>query len=1270
MLSGLSGISAQDQDCDMSWETENNVSLSSAALFDCKTTIRPENILTNPGACTGPKTVVVFSLDDLNTPIDVDPSLAGPQVDETFLGQRLKVIVTHDQTGAKAEAFITIEDKKAPELTCSDVVITCLDNADPVSEGGSVPDVIVEDCSSTTKAYNDTFISYDCGDDPFRVGTISRVWTVTDAGNETSTCTQTIDIVRINLGDGTITEPVDTDVSCSADLTQRWPENTGYPTLALGDSIYTLIPGEEGSCTLDVSYTDIQAAGSCPTKALILRTWTIRDLCNVSMDGSNPMTFVQKINIVDTEGPIITGVSDMTNGTSNQKCSAVVSFPPATASDNCGGATVAIHTPFGNIDANGGTLHDVPVGVHDVTYRATDDCGNVTDKIITLTVIDDDEPNVVCNQSLVVPLGNDGGAQIFAASFDDGSSDNCGIVSYQVARMASACGPETAFDDYVDFSCCDLDHNPIMVALKVSDAAGNYNICMVEVTVQDKVAPIITCPPFKELDCTDDYQNTNITGTPGVSDNCEIDEITYEDNDSDLNACGWGTVIRKWIAKDKSGNISECYQTITITNLNPFNGEEDITWPETYNATDCGAEIHPDSLPFPYGRPLLDVQDCDNVRSYFIDQAIGDNGGSACYAVDREWTVIDLCVYDANVSESIGKWTYVQRIYIDDTTDPVFTKGHENAEILVDGDCRNIVYTIMAEVEDCSPNLTYAYEIDLGNDGSIDSVGEAQMMTLDFFTEGTHKISWSVNDGCGNESSADQLITFRDTKAPNPNLKAIFVSLMPVNGGMIEVPAKDFNNSSTDNCTPIGWLKYSYSTDVNDTLRMFTCADLGQNTLDVYVHDGEGNTAFATTFVDIQDGNSVCAAVTANVSGMITTPGGEAIANVAVALEGSSMNALMTEVDGSYSINNLPQGSFKLKPSKNEAAMNGVSTYDMVLMQRHILGLVEISDPYTMIAADVNNSGTVSTSDMLAMRRLILNINDGFGSTQSWRFVVADHNFSTGGTFPEDYPLTNPTSDMQVDFIGIKMGDINSNANTNLLGGGEEIGAPLAFTVQDQRLVAGESYTISFNAKDFEDVIGFQYTLQFDAEVLDLGGINSGALDLNDQNFNLNDSDRGLVATNWYNALPVSVSDEDVLFSIEITAKENTLLSDVLTIGSEKTRAESYRQTNINSTLITGETELEFKELEIEVEGYELGQNAPNPFAGTTAINIQVPATIDGQLSIYDVTGKVVKVWNQQFDKGIHQISLTASDLPEGGVYYYQFAAGGFTATKKMVVIR
>ena len=79
-----------------------------------------------------------------------------------------------------------------------------------------------------------------------------------------------------------------------------------------------------------------------------------------------------------------------------------------------------------------------------------------------------------------------------ALVFDNGSFDNCELVSYQVRRMDNPNCPgndATPFGDYVPFYCCDVNQNGevIMVELQVMDAAGNTNSCMIEVEVQDKV---------------------------------------------------------------------------------------------------------------------------------------------------------------------------------------------------------------------------------------------------------------------------------------------------------------------------------------------------------------------------------------------------------------------------------------------------------------------------------------------------------------------------------------------------------------------------------------------------------------------------------------------------------------------------------------------------------------------------------------------------------------------------------------------------------------
>jgi len=69
-----------------------------------------------------------------------------------------------------------------------------------------------------------------------------------------------------------------------------------------------------------------------------------------------------------------------------------------------------------------------------------------------------------------------------------------------------------------------------------------------------------------------------------------------------------------------------------------------------------------------------------------------------------------------------------------------------------------------------------------------------------------------------------------------------------------------------------------------------------------------------------------------------------------------------------------------------------VSTLDLVMIQRHILGLQELDSPYKIIAGDVTNDEKLSASDLLALRKLILGITNDFNN-KSWRFVNGAYDF-------------------------------------------------------------------------------------------------------------------------------------------------------------------------------------------------------------------------------------------------------------------------------------
>ncbi|MBY5959866.1 T9SS type A sorting domain-containing protein, partial [Membranicola marinus] len=85
--------------------------------------------------------------------------------------------------------------------------------------------------------------------------------------------------------------------------------------------------------------------------------------------------------------------------------------------------------------------------------------------------------------------------------------------------------------------------------------------------------------------------------------------------------------------------------------------------------------------------------------------------------------------------------------------------------------------------------------------------------------------------------------------------------------------------------------------------------------------------------------------------------------------------------------------------------------------------------------------------------------------------------------------------------------------------------------------------------------------------------------------------------------------------------------------------------------------------------GFALYQNTPNPYAGQTVIGFKLPEASKATLSVYDVTGKVLKIVEGEYSEGYNEVALKSSDLSVTGVLYYQLDTKTYTATKKMIVI-
>lgn len=1168
----------------------------------------------------------------------------------SHIDQTISVTVTGPNNSCTG--FILVEDKLPPIISCQDVILAC---NDPLPGPISASDA----CGVATVTFQDQVQDNQCNGQYQTI--ITRTHTAVDESGNTASCVQTISIERGTLAD--VGFPADIDIDCQDSA----------------DPVFTGIPTGTTCFNLDYTYED-QVLPICGGSNKILREWTVTDWC-----ANGIATHTQIIKQLDTTGPTIQPLSDISVGTNSNSCAANVNLPAIGLSDNCSGGSfsVYIQTPLGVINGNGGLLLDAPIGNHTITYFATDACGNESSYSLTLTVEDNIAPIAICDIHTVVALGVDGTALADAMNFDDGSWDNCGIVEYQVRRMDNPNCPgndATPFADNVPFSCCDID-DVVMVELRVKDAEGNVNSCMVEVDVQDKIVPTITCPADITIYCDDDYEDLSLTGEAIGNDNCGTPTVTYNDINVDLGCGGVGEVTRVWTATDAEGQTTSCIQKIYLENdelfyINPNNNNDptdDVDWPLDYTSTTCGAGLDPDQLPAPFDRPVLHEDACDFIAVGYTDTYV-EVQAPGCVKVLRKWHVVDWCQAGTNADPSVpgpGVWHYTQVIKINNSTDPVIDVCNIPAIVEnFEADCGATLATFNIEAsDDCTDaaDLETTWEFSNGISGNGTEASGS-------FSNGTYSLTFTVSDGCGNSTSCEGTFEVKDAKKPTPVCIVGLATVVMPSSGDVTIWATDFEaGSSYDNCTAYSDLKFSFSSDVNEDSLTISCADVTANGIfpvEIWVTDEAGNQDFCSTLISVQDPNGICGLPAGlSISGEVTNENQEKVEGVTFQLGGSGLPPQITEMDGSYMFSSLTAGqSYTVSPEKDNSYLNGVTTYDLVLIARHILGTELLDSPYKIIAADANHSETVTTLDIVKLRALILLIDTELEENDSWRFVRSDYVFNdplypfTNG-FPEVANFESLSEDAQADFVGIKIGDVNGSSAPNILLGADSrtTTGTLNFKLENKQVKEGETFTIDFRAEDF-NMVGYQFALEFkDLTFID---IESNLPELSEANFGFTKIDDGILTTSWNHSKAIKMTEDEVLFSLKFLANKSVRLSEALTLSNQYVTAEAY--TN-DSELF--DVQLNYVGGTVNASAFALYQNTPNPFKNETIIGFNLPEATSVSLKIYDVTGRVLKLIEGDYSEGYHEMKIKNSDLDGVGILYYQVETNNNTATKKMILV-
>jgi hypothetical protein len=1245
---------------------------------NCEGTLTPTQVLTGWEHASGIPQIGCDTLYKINILSSTGDSL-GDTADRTLLGKTLDYTISHP-SGFTCWNTVLIEDKMAPTVTCRDTSVNCLTDLTKV-----VVAFADDNCNARLVLVNEVHGSLDC--DPLYIGTVTRTYkAVDDYGNESAPCTATINLER-STNMGIVPPNRNPKLSCSSGYDPDdkgfgfpHPSETGIPTFD-GRNLWPQRELDVLYCNAVIDYTDdLLIDTDC--KKRIRRTWTITEWwCSTSVQL---FLGIQMIDIIDETAPVIPQQSNIQVTTQSRSCTASVLLPTLVITDNCNDVyKVYVNAndgnPSGFVNGNGGLI-DLEVGTHTITYTAFDECSNSSTMQYRITVKDDTDPVAICDQFATVSLKTDGYTEVTAKAVDDGSFDECGAVTLQIRRMEDPCGffQDTSWHDKVGFCCLDANTTR-MVQLLVTDKGLNTNICMVSVNVQEKVEPTITCPADLTIENCSFTFDPSLSGANSafgaaiINDNCPANNTLGHVLVDNRSQCGTGTVVRTFSINQSTALNQTCTQIIEFRNNDPFyinrlnnnDPNDDVTWPADYTAIGQCTPIGLD--PAMTGRPIISEDACDMVGLRMDDLTFPfTTNGVACYKIVRTWTVMDWCQTDEFGNNLT--WTYEQEIKVMDNDAPVITVP-TSPVIYETLSCYSDKITLSASAMDCTPQAELRWEYVITQEGDVVSEGNTNTV-VDSFEVGEYTISYTVEDRCGNISSASYDFVVETTKSPTAVCKQGLASplvLMNVGGGnvlMTMIPAEFFDNKSYHTC------KYdfdlSFSSDINNDTISFNTP--GCKIIQLWVTDENGNTSFCETFVDVQlngvENNCQGSPLLSTVAGRTVKENNEEIEAVVVEMLGSEQDPVITNASGAYTFGPMSNGgTYQIKPGKDGDDMNGVSTLDIVMIQRHILGLEKLKTPYQLIAADANNSGSVTAGDLTEIRKLILGNIPSFTNNTSWRFIDAAYAFPEPkdpwtGNLAEQYFIDQLSHSMDVNFIGVKVGDVNGTAKgRNISNGDTETRSTAALIIDDRKVMSGEIMEIAVMADNNATIYGMQ--AQWLANGLIIRDIKEKSVKVDADAFSIN----AINSANMSISLPngTRVAENKAMFIIEVEVLRSGQLSEMLTLGDDMTSELYTSDMDARRLVIDWRSET--------LSNFALSQVTPNPWHAQTQITFEMPK--DGMVSfkVKDYTGKKVISTIDQYQAGMNTIQLNRSDIGQSGVYVYELRYEDKVITGKMILI-
>ncbi len=561
--------------------------------------------------------------------------------------------------------------------------------------------------------------------------------------------------------------------------------DTIKPSMSLKKPVIYL--SNSGTVSLQLTQLDSGITDNCEISSILISKTTF----NCSQLGGNSIsvtasdlsgnTIVKNttVTVKDTVKPVIVSQSANIYLNANGLASLTAANVNKGSYDNCKIDSVLISKSQFNCSN---------LGINQIVLRVKDNSGNQSTQNVSVNVLDTVKP-IILYKNVNCYLNTSGIGKITTQEVNNGSYDNCGIVSYSLSQQV--------------FDCNEIGTN--FVTFTISDKAGNTTTQSVKITVIDTVKPVIKIKNVSLF--LNQYGYSVLSPTDidnGSFDNCKIASKTIGKS---VFTCGnLGSNVIVYTVSDAAGNSSTVNVSLTVYDtIKPSN--------KTRNTS-----VYLDN----YGFAVLSLYDVDN-GSF-------DNCGITKYSLSR----------DRFYCYELGKKTVSFT-----TSDQSGNSTINNVEITVLDTVRPIIKTTNRNIY-LDKNGQFTIDAAFFDNGSFDNCGiKSRALSQYVFNcsdVGNKLLLYSITDTSGNSAISIVNIKVFDTISPVVYTQNKTVYLDKT--GQAKLSKDVFSSLCSDNCG----IQSLYLTD-----SIFDCSKIGTRLISLVAVDKSGNISAQQFSVIVKD---------------------------------------------------------------------------------------------------------------------------------------------------------------------------------------------------------------------------------------------------------------------------------------------------------------------------------------------------------------------------------------------------------------------------------